>query len=192
MLSNQTFPPKKLSDRAQTVAGRPALPSAPDDVSFLRLPDVKLVTGLSKSPNAATGLMRRHDTYCGNLASRRQYWLQAYFHETSVFDAVDKQLGLKLEKTKRSYPVLVIEDGPFTQTTPCCRSSRRMDGGVSNVPVGARSRLFFRFHPATQNHNRRHLVDHLLAVAPVVPRFIKNLVGRYRTQPLIPKLDRQS
>jgi uncharacterized protein (TIGR03435 family) len=28
----------------------------------------------------------------------------------SVFDAVNKQLGLKLENTKRSYPVLVIAD----------------------------------------------------------------------------------
>ncbi|MHB1702266.1 MAG: helix-turn-helix transcriptional regulator [Acidobacteriaceae bacterium] len=30
-------------------ASHSVLPSSPDDVSFLRLPDVKLVTGLSKS-----------------------------------------------------------------------------------------------------------------------------------------------
>jgi prophage regulatory protein len=31
------------------LAGSSASPSAPDDISFLRLPDVKLATGLSKS-----------------------------------------------------------------------------------------------------------------------------------------------
>ena len=34
----------------------------------------------------------------------------------SVFDAVNKQLGLKLEKTKRSYPVLVIDHIEETPT----------------------------------------------------------------------------
>ncbi len=49
MLSNNTFPQKKQSDRVRMVDGSSVLPSAVDDVSFLRLPDVKLVTGLSKS-----------------------------------------------------------------------------------------------------------------------------------------------
>jgi uncharacterized protein (TIGR03435 family) len=34
----------------------------------------------------------------------------------SVFDAVNKQLGLKLEKSKRSYPVLVIDHIEETPT----------------------------------------------------------------------------
>ena len=34
----------------------------------------------------------------------------------SVFDAVNKQLGLKLEKTKRPYPVLVIDHIEETPT----------------------------------------------------------------------------
>ena len=34
----------------------------------------------------------------------------------SVFDAVRRQLGLKLEKTKRSYPVLVIDHIEETPT----------------------------------------------------------------------------
>ena len=34
----------------------------------------------------------------------------------SVFDAVNKQLGLKLEKTKRPYPVLVIDHMEETPT----------------------------------------------------------------------------
>jgi len=46
--SDQYFPPKKPLVRVPN-AGSPALPSAPDEVSFLRLPAVKLVTGLSKS-----------------------------------------------------------------------------------------------------------------------------------------------
>ena len=33
-----------------------------------------------------------------------------------VFDAVNKELGLKLEKTKRSYPVLVIDHMEETPT----------------------------------------------------------------------------
>lgn len=49
MLSVHNLPPKKPSDRTQMAAGRSTLPSALDEVSFLRLPDVKLVTGLSKS-----------------------------------------------------------------------------------------------------------------------------------------------
>jgi uncharacterized protein (TIGR03435 family) len=34
----------------------------------------------------------------------------------SVFDAVNKQLGLKCEKTKRPYPVLVIDHMEQTPT----------------------------------------------------------------------------
>jgi uncharacterized protein (TIGR03435 family) len=34
----------------------------------------------------------------------------------SVFDAVNKQLGLKLEKTKRPYPVMVIDHIEETPT----------------------------------------------------------------------------
>lgn len=49
MLSDHNLPPKKPSDRTQTDAGRSVLPSVLDEVSFLRLPDVKSVTGLSKS-----------------------------------------------------------------------------------------------------------------------------------------------
>ena len=43
------YPPKKPSERVQMAATRSASLSAPDDISFLRLPGVKLVTGLSKS-----------------------------------------------------------------------------------------------------------------------------------------------
>jgi prophage regulatory protein len=49
LLSDHNLPPKKPSDRVRTDAGRSALPNALEEVSFLRLPDVKLVTGLSKS-----------------------------------------------------------------------------------------------------------------------------------------------
>jgi prophage regulatory protein len=43
------LPPKKQPAPIQIEASYSVLPSSPDDVSFLRLPDVKLVTGLSKS-----------------------------------------------------------------------------------------------------------------------------------------------
>ena len=43
------LPPKKPSEKARMAAGRSTAPSAPDDISFLRLPGVKLATGLSKS-----------------------------------------------------------------------------------------------------------------------------------------------
>jgi prophage regulatory protein len=49
LLSDHNLPPKKPSDRVRMDAGRSALPNALEEVSFLRLPDVKLVTGLSKS-----------------------------------------------------------------------------------------------------------------------------------------------
>lgn len=49
LLSDHNLPPKKPSVRVQMDAGRSALPNALEEVSFLRLPDVKLVTGLSKS-----------------------------------------------------------------------------------------------------------------------------------------------
>ena len=49
MLADHNLPPKKPSIRAQTKAGLSDLPYALDDVSFLRLPEVKMVTGLSKS-----------------------------------------------------------------------------------------------------------------------------------------------
>jgi prophage regulatory protein len=49
LLSDHNLPPKKPSDRVRMAAGRSALPNALEEVSFLRLPDVKLVTGLSKS-----------------------------------------------------------------------------------------------------------------------------------------------
>jgi len=49
LLSDHNLPPKKPSGRVDMDAGRSALPIALDEVSFLRLPDVKLVTGLSKS-----------------------------------------------------------------------------------------------------------------------------------------------
>jgi prophage regulatory protein len=49
LLPDHNLPPKKPSDRVQMGAGRSALPNALEEVSFLRLPDVKLVTGLSKS-----------------------------------------------------------------------------------------------------------------------------------------------
>ena len=49
LLSNHTFPPKKQSDRVRMVDGSFVLPSALEDVCFLRLPDMKMVTGLSKS-----------------------------------------------------------------------------------------------------------------------------------------------
>jgi len=47
--SDYDVPPKKPSAPIQMEARHSVLPSSPDDVSFLRLPDVKLVTGLSKS-----------------------------------------------------------------------------------------------------------------------------------------------
>lgn len=49
MLPDHNLPPKKPSDRVQADTDRSALPVALEEVSFLRLPDVKLVTGLSKS-----------------------------------------------------------------------------------------------------------------------------------------------
>jgi prophage regulatory protein len=49
LLSDYDVPPKKPSAPIQMEASHSVLPSSPDDVSFLRLPDVKLVTGLSKS-----------------------------------------------------------------------------------------------------------------------------------------------
>lgn len=49
LLSDYDRTPKKQSAPIQIEASHSVLPSSPDDVSFLRLPDVKLVTGLSKS-----------------------------------------------------------------------------------------------------------------------------------------------
>src|ERR1035438_1600998 len=49
LLSDYNLPPKKQPAPIQIEASYSVLPSSPDDVSFLRLPDVKLVTGLSKS-----------------------------------------------------------------------------------------------------------------------------------------------
>jgi len=49
LLSDHNLPPKKPSDREQMDAGSSALPNALEEVSFLRLPDVRMVTGLSKS-----------------------------------------------------------------------------------------------------------------------------------------------
>jgi prophage regulatory protein len=49
LLSDHNLPHKKPSDRAQADTSRSAQSSALDDVGFLRLPDVKGVTGLSKS-----------------------------------------------------------------------------------------------------------------------------------------------
>jgi len=48
-MSDHNLPPQNPSDRVQMNGGRPALSSVLEEVSFLRLPDVKLVTGLSKS-----------------------------------------------------------------------------------------------------------------------------------------------
>ena len=48
-MSDHNLPPKKPSIRVQVDAGSPASPNEQEDVCFLRLPDVKLVTGLSKS-----------------------------------------------------------------------------------------------------------------------------------------------
>ena len=48
-LHAHNLPPKKPSERVQMDAGRSASPSSPDDISFLRLPDVKLMSGLGKS-----------------------------------------------------------------------------------------------------------------------------------------------
>jgi hypothetical protein len=83
------------------------------------------------------------------------------------------------------------ETRPRTYDDSQSHSSGRPDDSPSDAPSRPRSRLLLRFHPTTQNHHRRHLVDHLLAVAPVMSRFIKNLVRRHRAQPLIPKLHRQ-
>jgi len=47
--SDHNLPPKKLSDHVQSEANRSAMPNVPDDLTFLRLPEVRLVTGLSKS-----------------------------------------------------------------------------------------------------------------------------------------------
>lgn len=49
LLSDSDVSPRKPYAPMQTEDGRLVVPNAPDDVSFLRLPDVKLVTGLSKS-----------------------------------------------------------------------------------------------------------------------------------------------
>src|ERR1022692_4755326 len=49
LLSDYNVPPKKPSAPIQMEASHSVLPSSPDDVSFLRLRDVKLVPGLSKS-----------------------------------------------------------------------------------------------------------------------------------------------
>jgi prophage regulatory protein len=49
VLSDHNLPPKKQSDRVHMDASSSAPTNALDEVSFLRLPDVKLVTGLSKS-----------------------------------------------------------------------------------------------------------------------------------------------
>ena len=49
LLSDSDVSPRKPYAPIQTEDGRLVVPNAPDDVSFLRLPDVKLVTGLSKS-----------------------------------------------------------------------------------------------------------------------------------------------
>lgn len=53
-----------------------------------------------------------------------------------------------------------------------------------------RRRLFLGVHPATQNHDGRDLIDDILAVLPSVSRFVENLVGRDRAQPLVPHLHR--
>lgn len=47
-MSDHNLSPKKLSDRLQMNAGHSGL-QAQEEVSFLRLPEVKLLTGLSKS-----------------------------------------------------------------------------------------------------------------------------------------------
>jgi prophage regulatory protein len=49
MTMTATHKIKKPSDRALGDADHSALSGAPEEVSFLRLPDVKSVTGLSKS-----------------------------------------------------------------------------------------------------------------------------------------------
>lgn len=48
-LHAHNLPPKKPSQCVQMDAGCPASLSSPDDISFLRLADVKLMSGLSKS-----------------------------------------------------------------------------------------------------------------------------------------------
>ena len=48
MRSNHSLPLLQQSEVAQMDAGRSS-PSAPEDVSFLRFPEVKSLTGLSKS-----------------------------------------------------------------------------------------------------------------------------------------------
>ena len=48
MQSNDNFPLEKLTESPPRAAGRPSY-STNEDVSFLRLPEVKSVTGLSKS-----------------------------------------------------------------------------------------------------------------------------------------------
>jgi prophage regulatory protein len=48
-LHAHNLPLKKPSERVQMDAGRSASLGSPDDISFLRLPDVKLMSGLSKS-----------------------------------------------------------------------------------------------------------------------------------------------
>ena len=58
LVSDQKLPPKKRSDYMNTDAGESSLPNALDEVSFLRVPDVKLATGLSKSSLYA--LIRAH------------------------------------------------------------------------------------------------------------------------------------
>jgi prophage regulatory protein len=49
LLPDHNLPPKKPSKSVQMDAGQSIMSAAQEEVSFLRLPDVKLLTGLSKS-----------------------------------------------------------------------------------------------------------------------------------------------
>jgi prophage regulatory protein len=99
---DHNLPPKKPSDRVQMDAGQSVLSAAQEEVSFLRLPDVKLLTGLSKSSLYA--LIRANSFPAPiRLGSRTVAWVRSEIQQWAA-ERVLKSRSTTLHPGNRRMP----------------------------------------------------------------------------------------
>jgi prophage regulatory protein len=100
LLSDSDVSPRKPYAPIQTEDGRLVVPNAPDDVSFLRLPDVKLVTGLSKSSLYA---LIRAESFPApvRLGPRTVAWVRSEVNDWAVERISTSRFALSPPGTRR-------------------------------------------------------------------------------------------
>jgi prophage regulatory protein len=100
LLSDSDVSPRKPYAPIQTEDGWLVVPNAPDDVSFLRLPDVKLVTGLSKSSLYA---LIRTESFPApvRLGPRTVAWVRSEVNDWAVERISTSRFALSPPGTRR-------------------------------------------------------------------------------------------